>query len=330
MARAPASFRLPADPVAALTRQLRREWRAGPLHHLVIDRPKTDGLAIRPRDLRPADAAAGERLLAGEFGFSAERIEVGRGGDPWRRALPSRRFAVRLHAFDWMRDLIAAGEAGQREALRLWLEWRAVFGRYNEFAWSGEALERRVFNLAASAAALAPLVSEVEGATFVADLARQARHLLGDPGDPGRAAERAAAAALVGAALNGKAGEALRAQALPRLERLLPAAVLRDGVHASRSPERGLELLFDLLALDDALSQLGAPRRSRFLARWTVSRRPRASSPWPTAGWRRSRAASPARPTASPPRSPSTPPSSRRRSPSPMAATTGWSVRGCR
>lgn len=259
MARAPHPLGLPLAAAGALARQMQREWRAGPLHHLAIARPHTDGLAIRPRDLRPADAKAGERLLAGEFSFGGQRIEVGRGGDPWRRALPSRGFARALHSFDWIRDLIAAGEAGQREALRLWLEWRAVFGRYNEFVWSGEALERRVFNLAASAAALAPLVSDAEGAAFVADLARQARHLLGDPGDPGRAAERAAAAALVGAGLSGKAGEVLRSQALPRLERLLPAAVLRDGVHASRAPERGLELLFDLRALDDALSQLGAP-----------------------------------------------------------------------
>ncbi len=259
MARAPDPLRLPLDAVAALGRQLRREWRAGPLHHAAIARPATDGLGIRPRDLRPTDAESGAQLLAGEFSLGGQRIEVGRGGDPWRRALPSRRFAIALHSFDWMRDLIATGEAGQREALRLWLEWRAVFGRYNAFAWSGEALERRAFNLACSAAALAPLVSEAEGAAFVADLARQARHLLGEPEAPGRAVERAAVAALVGAALSGKAGEALRARALPRLEALLPSAVLRDGVHASRSPERGLELLFDLMALDDALSQLGAP-----------------------------------------------------------------------
>ena len=259
MAQAPDPIRLPLDAALALGRQVQREWRAGTLHRLAIDRPKTDGLAIRPRDLRPADPQAGERLLAGDFSFGGEQVQISRGGDPWRRALPSRRFATVLHSFDWARDLIATGEAGQRETLRLWLEWRAVFGRYNAFAWSGEALERRVFNLAASAAALAPLVSEAEGAAFVADLARQARHLLGEPDHPGRAAERAAAAALVGAALSGKAGEALRAQALPRLERLLPQVVLRDGVHASRSPERGLELLFDLLALDDALSQLGAP-----------------------------------------------------------------------
>ena len=244
---------------AAFGRQLRREWRAGPVHQLAIGRPGTDGLAIRPRDLRPADAKAGARLLAGNFSFGGEQLAVGPAGDPWRRALPSRRFAVALHGFDWMRDLIAAGEGGAREALRLWLEWRAVFGGYNDFAWSGEALERRVFNLAAAAAALAPLVSEAEGALFVSGLARQARHLLGEPDGPDRAAARAAVAALVGAALSGRAGEGLRSLALPRLERLAPLAVLRDGVHASRSPERGLELLFDLLALDDALSQLGAP-----------------------------------------------------------------------
>jgi uncharacterized heparinase superfamily protein len=259
MPQAPDPFRLPLGAAGALGRQIRREWRAGSLHRLAIGRPKTDGLAIRPRDPRPADAKAGERLLAGDFSFGGEQLQIGRGGDPWRRALPSRRFAVALHSFDWTRDLVATGEAGQRETLRLWLEWRAVYGRYNAFAWSGEALERRVFNLACCAAALAPLVSEAEGGAFVADLARQARHLLDEPDEPGRAAERAAAVALVGTALSGKAGEALRAQALPRLERLLPQVVLRDGVHASRSPERGLELLFDLQALDDALSQLGAP-----------------------------------------------------------------------
>ena len=263
MARAPHPFsealRQPIEAVTSLGRQLRREWRAGPVYQLMIGRPKTDGLSIRPRDFRPADVGVGARLFSGDFSRGGETFAVAPGGDPWRRPLPSRRFAAALHSFDWMRELIAVGEAGQREALRLWLEWRGVYGQYNDFVWSGETLERRVFNLATSAASLAPLVSEAEGATFVTDLARQARHLLGDPGDPGRAAERAVVAALVGAALSGKAGEGLRARALTRLDRLLPAAVLRDGVHASRSPERGLELLFDLLTLDDAHSQLGAP-----------------------------------------------------------------------
>jgi len=69
------------------------------------------------------------RLMAGEFSFGGERLAVGLGGDPWRRALPNRRFAVALHSFDWVRDLIAAGEGGAREALRLWLLRGPVLAR---------------------------------------------------------------------------------------------------------------------------------------------------------------------------------------------------------
>jgi len=249
----------PQDLAPALLLRVRREWRATPIHRLSLASPKTSGLAVRPRDFRPADRAAGERLLAGQYRFGGETMDLGPGGDPWRRASPSRRFAEALHDFGWAGDLLATGEPGARELLRLWLDWRAVFGGGNEFAWSGRALERRVFNLATAAEPLAPLVSDAEGASFVADLARQARHLVGEPGDPGRAAERAAVAALVGASLAGPAGEALRKRALGQLEQGLPQSVLRDGVHGSRSPERGLELLFDLLSLDDALSQGGAP-----------------------------------------------------------------------
>ena len=113
------------------------------------------------------------------------RLEVGRGGDLGARPPPSRRFAAALHAFGWLPDLLTQGEAGAREALRLWLEWRRVFGRYNEFAWSGQALERRVFNLACAAGELAPLVSDVEGAAYVDGLREggRPRHLISAPDD---------------------------------------------------------------------------------------------------------------------------------------------------
>ena len=261
MARAPlpAPLRLPPAALAALGRRMRREWRATPMHRLALGLPRPAGLAIRPRDARPADKEAGARLLAGVFELAGETLDVGRGGDPWRKAPPSRRFEAALHAFGWLPDLLTQGEPGAREGLRLWLEWRRAFGRYDDFAWTGHRLERRVFNLACAAGELAPLVSDAEGAAYVDGLARQARHLLGAPDDPGRAAERAAVAALVGAALAGAPGEDLRRRALPRLSARTREAVLPDGVHASRSPERGLDLLFDLLAVDDALSLLGAP-----------------------------------------------------------------------
>jgi uncharacterized heparinase superfamily protein len=59
--------------------------------------------------------------------------------------------------------------------------------------------------------------------------------------------------------LTGPGAGRVRERALRRLERLLPDTVLADGGHASRSPEAGLELLFDLLTLDEVLSQLGRP-----------------------------------------------------------------------
>jgi len=248
------------SPIAVLGGQLGREWRAGPVHRLLLAAgPRPGGLAVRPRDMRPADAPAGERLMRGSFRFAGESLDAAPGGDPWDRPSPSRRFAAWLHGFSWAPDLLALGEPGARELLRLWLEWRRLFGGFNEFAWSGEALERRIFHLACAAASLLPLASEAESAAFLESLARQARRLVGDPGEPGRAAERLAAAGLVGASLVGAAGERLMRRALPGLERALAAAVLPDGVHASRSPERGLELLFDLVALDDALSLRGLP-----------------------------------------------------------------------
>jgi uncharacterized heparinase superfamily protein len=220
---------------------------------------RSSGLAIRPRDFRPGNAPRGAQVMAGEFAFRGETVAVGPGGDPWARLAPSAAFAAALHGFDWMGDLLALGEDGAREALRLWSEWRRVFGKHGGAPWAGLALERRVFNLACSAPALAPLVSEADGAAYVESLARQARHLAAERGDPDRAGERAVVAALASAALAGKPAAALLNRSLDRVAKLVPQAVLRDGVHASRSPERGLELLFDLLALDDALSQRGAP-----------------------------------------------------------------------
>jgi uncharacterized heparinase superfamily protein len=255
----PVPLRLPGALLAALGRRMRLEWRSTTPHRLALGLPRPNGLAIRPRDFRPADPARGARILRGEFDWQGKVVEAGAGGAPWRRAGRARGFAAALHGFDWLPDLLTQGEPGAQEGLRLWLDWRRGFGRYDVFGWSGRVLERRVFNLACAAGALAPLVSEAEGAAYVDGLARQARHLIGEPDDHGRGAEQAAVAALVGAALARQAGEGLLRRALRRLSPRLATAVRPDGVHASRSPERGLELLFDLLALDDALSQIGAP-----------------------------------------------------------------------
>jgi uncharacterized heparinase superfamily protein len=189
--------------------------------------------------------------------FAGETLQTGPRGDPWDRPSPGRRFAVVLHEFGWLKDLVALGEPGAWEALRLTLAWRRVFGRWSGFSWDPPVLERRVFNLACAIRALCTPASDAEADQIAGDLARQARFLLAVRDGPLRAAERAAAAAVAGAALGGRAGERLLHRALARLQRVLPDSVTPDGGHASRSPHAALELYFDLVTLDDALAQRG-------------------------------------------------------------------------
>lgn len=236
-------------------RLVHREWNGTPAHRWGLGRPRPEGLSADPLDYRPADPETGRHIAAGAFVMGGDSMGVGKRGDPWNRASPSRRFAVALHRFGWLRHLIAAD--GADEGLRLLLEWSRAFGRWNAFSWSGEVLERRVFNLACCARALCGRASEAETAQVADDLARQARALLEVEDDPAREAERAAVAAIAGCALAGVAGERLRERALARLVDLLPDTVLADGGHASRRPEAAVELLYDLRTLDDALGQLG-------------------------------------------------------------------------
>ena len=233
------------------------EWFGSPFHLMSLGGPKPTGSAGAPRSFRPAHPPAGLNILAGVFTLAGQSLQVGPGGDPFDKSSPSRPFAEALHAFDWLEDLLATGEAGEKEALRLTLDWRRVFGRWNSFSWSGRQLERRVVNLACGLRRIALHASELETRRLTDSLARQSRQLLLIAGGPAREAERACAAALGGAALAGAAGEALMAKALARLEAALPITVLPDGGHASRSPQAGLNLLLDLLTLDDGLSQRG-------------------------------------------------------------------------
>lgn len=238
-------------------RLVAHEWGGTPMHRWFLVRPKPEGLAAAPKDPRPADAEAGRRILAGRFAVGGVTLETGVGGEPWDRPSPSRRFAVLLHRFDWMRDLLAAGEPGATEGLRLTLEWRRLFGKWNSFSWNPEVLERRVFNLACAIRPICAKASDAETAQLALDLARQARHLQSTIDGPVRAAERACAVALAGAALTGPAGETLMDQGLARLAKALKETVPADGGHASRSARAALELLLDLQTLDEALVQRG-------------------------------------------------------------------------
>ncbi len=249
---------------AALSRfraQWAREWRQSHAYRALIARPAATGIALAPKDFRPVDPDTARLILSGRIQLAGEVMEIGQGGDPWDTASPSRPFAVSLHRFDWMPGLIGAPEAlraaAHEEALRLCLDWLALFSPLTPFAWGSETLERRVYHLACAAPYLVEIASEVEQRRLLDTLAEQARHLLNLDEGPVRTTEHATVAAVAGVALAGKAGTQIQSIALPRLTRLLRVAVLPDGGMKTRSPEQGFELLFDLLTLDDALHRRG-------------------------------------------------------------------------
>lgn len=240
-----------------LRRRVADEWWAGGPYRLAIHRPAPRGFAAAPRDFRPIDPEAGRHTLAGRFDLAGARIEVGEDDDPWDRPSPTRLFAIALHRYAFAPDLLSTGEAGAREFLRLFLAWRELFDRVAPFTWGPEVLSRRVFNIACAGRAVGAIASDLEAGVLAASLAAQARHLLNLPKAPAAMAERLTAVAVAGTALGGPAGESLLKRSLPRLADALTEAVLPDGGVKVRSPEAGLELLFDLLTLDDALLQRG-------------------------------------------------------------------------
>ncbi len=248
---------LPSAVVVAFRRQVAYELNVGALRAGRLDGARGPTLMATPRDFRPSDPPLGRAMLAGRFVLGGAMIDVGPGGDPWDRISPSRSFAIALHRFDWAPHLVACGDAGAAEALRLFLEWRRLFYQPNRFVWSGEVLERRLFNLACAARRMAAVASDVEAGALVNGLLHQARYLSGLADGPVRLAERLTVAATAAAALNGRSAERLVARTLTRLAQALPDAVLPDGGLKSRSPQAGLELLLDLLTLDDVLLQRG-------------------------------------------------------------------------
>jgi uncharacterized heparinase superfamily protein len=244
---------------ASVRANLEREWFGSPPHRAAISRPRPVGLAAHPHDPRPLDLDRGRQLLDGVMLLEGGVLRLGETGDPFDQPSPTRQFATALHGFDWLPHLLSAGPGSARLALRLLQDWRRVFGTWNAFSWTGERLERRTFHLACAARALSHEASDAEISAMALDIARGARQLLKAHDAPDRTLERAVVVTVAGCALSGKASDRLIATGLKKVVAQLNSVVLPDGGHASRSPEAGLELLFDLLTLDDALGQRGRP-----------------------------------------------------------------------
>ena len=217
--------------------------------------PRVSGVAATPRNLRPVDLERGRAILAGDFALSGGRLQIGPNGNPWAMASPNRQFAIALHEFGWLDSLMASGPDGRARGLQLVLGWQREFGRWNRFSWDRSILERRVYAMACQLGWLGQVASDREIAQLCRQLLRQAYYLFAELGS--RPVERATFVAIAACALKGPDSKRLLGRALARLTSGLPATVLGDGGHKSRSPEAAMALLLDLMSLDDGLTQKG-------------------------------------------------------------------------
>jgi uncharacterized heparinase superfamily protein len=256
---------------AALWRRLRgvlgEDFRASPIYRTKLAGPTPEPFRIYPADLSPPNADRAEALAARRWRYGQERIVLDEGEMPWSRPAPSRHFADRLHRFDWLSHLMSVDEQ-QAWARRLVDHWCKEFGGFNPFAWRIGITADRVWNWLKAGAELFDADGEEARETRRSVLARQVRHLNASlAASPDAAARWRGACVLVVAALAYGDTDQRLDEAVERLNMEMTAQILPDGGHVSRSPERLLHALIDVLTVKDVFER-SARTPPDFLDKW--------------------------------------------------------------
>jgi uncharacterized heparinase superfamily protein len=227
-----------------------------PGYRLTLKGSIPEGFITAPHDVRPVNTQLGKAILSGRFTLAGARMSVQGSGDPWNRPSPSRAFAVELHRFNWLPALMSQGDDGAKEAGRLFSLWHKTFCRWTPFSWSEEILPRRLINIAIFAKRLIQVSPQYTNEVAQC-LSEQGRHLSRLNNNPAWQGDKAVALIILGCVLSGKPGYTFLKQGQKLLPKALKRLVLNDGSHVSRSPQQGLNLLYDLLLIEDAMNQRG-------------------------------------------------------------------------
>ncbi|MEM9669576.1 MAG: heparinase II/III family protein [Pseudomonadota bacterium] len=225
------------------------------------------GFTLHLDPVLPSDSLRGQALMRDTWRIGHDRLQLEKGGIPWRVAAPSRHFADRLHRFDWLAALFAEGEEGADRARMLVDDWIDAFGQFQGFYWRMVPTSARIWNWMLAGAALFESGDAEICGKRLDTLLRQLSHIEGgydDIVDP--SGRWIAACCLVAASLALHGGDALD-PALHRLEQECTAQILPDGGLVSRSPERLLDALSNLLVLQDLVRRCGQPKVD-FLEKW--------------------------------------------------------------
>jgi len=248
----PASGGTAAPLFTRLRRDALRALAARPLYrHTLIGRVPGD-LRLRIGERWPGDAQRGASLLAGEIELAGELVRHPRpvwfppAGPNWLAA---------WHGFAWLADLMCVGAAARDAARALVQSWLMENAAWHPVVWRSDVLATRVFAWVVHFDEIASRESDrALRRAMLASLARQLRHLARIAAwELAGAARLRALKGLIGgiAALGGS--EKGMTRVLRALERELPAQILPDGGHRSRSPSVQLQVLRDLIDTRAAL-----------------------------------------------------------------------------
>ncbi|MCI4645084.1 MAG: heparinase II/III family protein [Hyphomonadaceae bacterium] len=215
----------------------------------------------------PLDPLRGEALSRGIWRTGAERYDFGVDTVPWKIEGASLHFQDRVHRFDWLPHLAGQGENGVDRALWLVDEWVETHGQFDGFSWRAGPVADRVWNWIRCGQILFAEPDGEEAKPRMQALRRQVMHLeaLADATPDVEARFRLA---IILCVMGGLAGDMDRLRSgLDRLDAECTAQILPDGGHVSRSPERLLRILLDLVSVRNLLRRIDAPEPD-FLGKW--------------------------------------------------------------
>lgn len=218
-----------------------------------------DRLLVAPTDLRAVDSFVAEEMQVGRF-LLAGRALVTDGASPFSLELPSRNFAIKLHAFSWLRHVRAdRTDEACAVARAVVADWMAVHGRrIVGIAWEPEVVAMRIIAWLSHSPVVLQGAEAPFYRRFMKSLGFQIAYLemIAAALEEGEVRLRVRIA-LAMASIAMPARISVVRRAARRLDGELESQILPDGGHISRNPRAILNLLLDLLPLRQTYINLG-------------------------------------------------------------------------
>ena len=248
--------------VRSAIESLQTFWYRGPVHRALLMGRVPPAIHAQVQEPWPGDSAHGRLVIDGRFVWNGHTGQLARSHDAaatpvynWTpRDLPPEGLAY-LHGFAWLRDLRAVGgDVARATARTCAADWIATQSRWAPLTFRTDVLAQRVSAWLAHYDFLAVGGDPSFEAVLRQSLARQARHLalMAIPKAPANVRIGILKGLIYAEALLFGPGKRL-AQTLARLSSELGVQVRADGGHVSRSPERQLTVLRDLIDIRSAL-----------------------------------------------------------------------------